>query len=123
VKKTLLTGIAALFLATGTAHAAPTMLPPLEYDYSYDGELKFIIDLDRDAINRMCGPKTSVACILGGGKLSITYTAKECWIALVRQEEAVMVVRKSLLGFLVPEIFAWQAGIDDSRLDIKARIF
>jgi hypothetical protein len=63
------------------------MLPPLEYDHPYDGELKFITDLDQDTIKRMCGPKTSVACILGGGKLSYAYAAKECWIALARQEE------------------------------------
>jgi hypothetical protein len=84
MKKLFLAG--ALFLATGAARAT-TMLPPIEYDHPYDGELKFVTDLDQDTIGRMCGPKTSVACILGGGKLSYAYAAKECWIALAKQEE------------------------------------
>jgi len=54
MKKLLLTGIAVLFLATGTAHAwersitfQERQLPPKEFDHEYNGTLTLFKELDQ----------------------------------------------------------------------------
>ena len=55
MKKLLLSSIAALFLATGTAHARMlTSLPPAEYDKPYEGELEIVFFSNKDDLEGAC---------------------------------------------------------------------
>jgi len=65
MKKTLLTGIAALLLATGTAHPAEryqvnewilqhNFLPPAEYDKPFAGKLEEFLVNDFEDLQRFC---------------------------------------------------------------------
>jgi hypothetical protein len=85
VKALLLIGVAALFLATGTAHAAPknhprvitqhlTTLPPLQYDKQYNGELEIMRFSANEEVKRIC-VKGDLACsrhMVDGSKCFIT---------------------------------------------------
>jgi len=89
--KMLLTGIAALFLATGTAHAGqrvvrqvtiPTgLLPPPQYDKPYDGELEVQFFSNAADVGQACkGAGEGVGC---------TYPSadhKHCRIFLVTED-------------------------------------
>jgi hypothetical protein len=55
MKKLLLTGIAALFLAMGTARAQiKTALPPVEYDKPFAGKLEEIVVKSREEMEASC---------------------------------------------------------------------
>ena len=98
MKKALLTGVAALFLATGTAHAyykkvrAP-VLPPHKYGHLYEGRIK-IIHFDEGGLP--CRSR-SLATRLGCAYLedpdekenlrSDEIGKKECLIYLASREE------------------------------------
>src|SRR5262249_47462189 len=76
MKKTaVLTGIAALFLATGTAHAEQFLprstysgtllepfLPPEEFDHEYHGTLTVFPIIDPTMLNFPRGCRTTVSC-------------------------------------------------------------
>src|SRR5262245_18912079 len=57
MKKLLLAGVAALFLATGTAHSAERLgvwLPPPQYDVPYTGELTIVRAATEQDIRTLC---------------------------------------------------------------------
>jgi hypothetical protein len=67
MKKTLLTGIAALFLATGTAQAISpgehmTMFPPAQYDKPYDGELEIRRFSTEEELRQACHDSSIIVC-------------------------------------------------------------
>jgi hypothetical protein len=62
-----LTGIAALLLATGTAHAISpgehqTIFPPVQYDKPYDGELEIRRFSTDDELRRACHDSSIIVC-------------------------------------------------------------
>jgi len=61
--RTLITRIAALFLATGTAHAQSlwTFRPPPEYDHPFDG-LVMVQRASAEYIKKFCPSVNSMAC-------------------------------------------------------------
>jgi hypothetical protein len=85
MKKALLAGVAALFLAIGTAHAASknnphvivrhlTTLPPTQYDKQYSGELEIVRFSTNEEVKRVC-VKGDLACsrhMVDGSKCFIT---------------------------------------------------
>jgi hypothetical protein len=96
VKTTLLTGVAALFLATGAAHAGQrahvivgkpriistiTLFPPLKYDKPYDGELEIGFFSNAADVQQ--------ACINSGSELGCTRVSadgKHCRMFLTNEE-------------------------------------
>ena len=91
--RTLITGIAALFLlATGTAHAKnvrESILPPPKHDHLYEGRITII---HGDSAGLPCRPR-SLSTRLGCAYLekdevgNYHSTGKECVIFLASQEE------------------------------------
>jgi hypothetical protein len=85
-----LTSIAALFLATGTAHAerytpTPTnYLPPLEYDKPFVGRLQEFIVKDRDELAGICPEIGAIGC--AGGKPATESDPPICVIWLAPDE-------------------------------------
>ena len=101
MKKTLLTGIAALFLAIGAAHAGSrpqvavgkpriitttvkgALYPPPKYDKPYEGELELRFFSDTEYVERICklGPKVygCAAKMLDG---------KKCYIFVISEAAA-----------------------------------
>ena len=92
MKKTLLTGIAALLLVTGTAYAQTVseavknfMLPPVEYDKPFGGKLEEVVVKSREEMDASCKriglslPNVPLGC----GKL---LAADHCVIYLARDE-------------------------------------
>jgi hypothetical protein len=71
MKRLLVTGVAVLFLATGTAHAerytpTPTnYLPPAEYDKPFVGELREFIAKDLDELAGICPEIGAIGCAAG----------------------------------------------------------
>jgi hypothetical protein len=88
--KLLLTGIAVLFLATGTGHAKNVrILPPPKYDHLYEGRIAII---HGDSAGLPCRPR-SLSTRLGCAYLekdevgNYHTTGKECVIFLASREE------------------------------------
>ena len=90
--KLLLTGVAALFLATGAAHAQTVseavknfMLPPVEYDKPFGGKLEEVVVKSREEMDASCKRiGLSLPTVpLGCGKL---LAADHCVIYLARDE-------------------------------------
>ena len=92
MKKLLLISIAALFLATGAAHAQTVseavknfMLPPVEYDKPFGGKLEEVVVKSREEMDASCKriglslPNVPLGC----GKL---LAADHCVIYLAREE-------------------------------------
>ena len=92
MKKLLLISIAALFLATGAAHAQTVseavknfMLPPVEYDKPFGGKLEEVVVKSREEMDASCKriglslPNVPLGC----GKL---LAADHCVIYLARDE-------------------------------------
>jgi len=89
VRTVALIGIAALLLATGTAHAAEhgVMLPPSEYDHPYTGELLIIeVEKQQTLIDNCPGYHDiraeapnfpAMACAFGWGKRCVVLTASK----------------------------------------------
>jgi len=65
MKRLFLTGIAALFLATGTAHAQDlwTFRPSPEYDHPFDG-LVMVQRASKEYIRKRCPSENSMACAI-----------------------------------------------------------
>ena len=70
MKKALLTGIAALFLATGTAHTGDDLqkfprvriLPPVEFDHPFKGTLTIIRYATVEEVHKACDGLKRIAC-------------------------------------------------------------
>jgi hypothetical protein len=65
MKKTLLTGVAALLLVTGAAHAAEkaSTLPPPEFDKPFTGELEIVRLPNMQEVEATCKwPGKKAAC-------------------------------------------------------------
>jgi hypothetical protein len=69
MKKLLLTGVTVLFLATGAAHAAEkrqvrylNILPPVEFDKPYTGELEIVRFATSQEIKAVCKGSSEYAC-------------------------------------------------------------
>ena len=89
MKKLLLTDIAALFLATGTAHAAQfTMLmPPAEYDKPYIGELTIKrVATEQDLRNGACPGAQWTKGLPSMGCAGRSVDGKQCTIVVVSDQ-------------------------------------
>jgi len=78
MKKTLLTGIAALLLTTGAAHA-DGLLPPKKYDYLFPGPIVITSKSTPEKLVPICGEQK----FLGGCSVRIAYV---CQIFLLDDE-------------------------------------
>jgi len=78
MKKTLLTGIAALLLTTGAAHA-DGLLPPKKYDYLFPGPIVITRKSTPEELAPVCGGQK----FLGGCAVRIAYV---CQIFLLDDE-------------------------------------
>jgi len=78
MKKTLLTGIAALLLTTGAAHA-DGLLPPKKYDYLFPGPIVITRKSTPEKLVPICGEQK----FLGGCSVRIAYV---CQIFLLDDE-------------------------------------
>jgi len=76
MKKTFITGVAALLLATGTAHATEkgNTLPPAEFDKPFTGELEIVRIPNMQEMETTCKGSSKQACaarLMNGARCTI----------------------------------------------------
>ena len=93
-----LASIAALFLATGTAHAdvyytmIRPLLPPLQYDHPFRGKLVVIDELSQEQIDRYCRPRNNPNVIPLG--CTPTFNATDTCVIFIRKQSDIEIYSK-----------------------------
>ena len=123
MKKTLLTSIAALLLATGTAHAqnARTFRPPPKYDHPFDG-LVMIQRASKEQIAKRCpsssGTIPALACQIKFYSKSGTLVA--CLLILPSDDFLNGIELRELYRHEIGHCNGW-SGHNDQSWELKPR--